>query len=60
MKDQKGSKWGGKLKSMQSGWKQSSTQYDSMFGASDIPEDVYVLKLQECKLGESEGGGIYV
>ena len=60
MKDQKGSKWGGKLKSMQSGWKQSSSQYDSMFGASDIPEDVYVLKLQECKLGESDGGGIYV
>ena len=60
MAKEKGSKWGGKLKGMQSGWKQSSAQYDSMFGASDIPEDVYVMRLQDCKLGESDGGGVYV
>ena len=60
MATQKGSKWGSKLKGMQQGWKESSDQYDSMFGASELPEDVYVLKLQDCKLGESDAGGVYV
>lgn len=56
----KGSKWGSKLKKVQSGWSESEEQYESMFGASDLPEDTYILKLQDCGLGESDAGNLYV
>lgn len=54
------SKWGARLSKMKSGWLSSEQQYKEMFGASDIPEDVYVAKLQDCELTESNSGKLRI
>ena len=54
MATSKGSKWGSKLKKSVKGWEESRQEYDQMFGGSDIPEDVYIMQLSSCKLGESD------
>jgi len=38
----------------------SEQQYKEMFGASDIPEGVYVAKLQDCELTESNSGKLRI
>lgn len=54
------SKWGAKLRKMKSGWQGSEQAYKEMFGASDIPEDVYVMKLQEAALDETNAGKLRI
>jgi len=54
------SKWGSKLKKIKSGWADSEQSYKEMFGAADLPEDVYVIKLQTCELTESSGGNLRI
>lgn len=54
------SKWGARLSKMKSGWLSSEQQYKEMFGAADIPEDVYVAKLQDCELTESSSGKLRI
>lgn len=54
------SKWGARLSKMKSGWSSSEQQYKEMFGAADIPEDVYVAKLQDCELTESNSGKLRI
>lgn len=54
------SKWGARLSKMKSGWASSEQQYKEMFGASDLPEDTYIAKLQDCELSESNAGNIRV
>lgn len=54
------SKWGARLSKMKSGWASSEQQYKEMFGASDLPEDTYVAKLQDCELSESNAGNLRV
>jgi len=54
------SKWGSKLKKIKSGWADSEQSYKEMFGASDLPEDVYVMKLQTCELSESATGNLRI
>ena len=54
------SKWGARLSKMQSGWASSEQQYKEMFGASDLPEDTYVAKLQDCELTESNAGNLRI
>ena len=54
------SKWGAKLKKMKAGWQGSEQAYKEMFGAADIPEDVYVMKLQEACLDETTGGKLRI
>jgi len=48
----KGSKWGAKLKSMSAGWKESEDRYNEIFGGRDIPDDTYLVKLQDIFLDE--------
>lgn len=54
------SKWEAKLRKMKSGWANSKQSYKEMFGASDIPEDVYVAKLQDTELTESNAGKLRI
>lgn len=52
MAKSKGSKWGKKLKSINSGWQKSESRYKEIFGGRDIPDDVYLAKLQDIGLAE--------
>lgn len=44
------SKWGARLKKAASVWKQSEEAYKEAFGAENLAEDTYVVKLRNCEL----------
>lgn len=47
------SKWAAKLKKGKAQWGKSKERYDEMFAGRELPEDVYVTKLQDCSFVES-------
>lgn len=48
------SKWAAKLKKGKSQWAKSEERYNEMFAGRDLPEDVYVAKLQEASFVDSK------
>jgi len=54
------SKWGARLRKSKENWKQSEDAYKEAFGAENLPEDVYVVKIQDLVISENKKGQLTV